>query len=302
MLWVVVPYHWCGEECGARSQYKCGEICVEEQDQCHCGNKTITYDDWHLKERLCRVPPGQDCSLEVGSVNCGAGQVIDKYRESCHGDCWDNHNYFGCERTGEKCIRYRDLCHGYPVCQDKSDIKYCTASMECRGPTSWDNMTRCGAGEGKNTSIDHGECYYPQNSQDNNGRYDCLDRSDEITFIQNITYTSLITTDQFWEYSTSGEQLMRLPSIKCQENRANWFWCNNQTGFTCNNISLRNPVLCQNHTFWKEYKTETDCNFYFPDGTVKYAGLRCSGEWHHCYSPIYMRAEFDQADTRSSSG
>ena len=301
----MVPWHRCGEECSARSQYKCGEICVENQHQCHCGDKNITYDDWHLNERLCCVPPDQDCSLEAGDVTCTAGEVIEKYKESCNGNCWDSEFFFGCETTKERCIKYRDLCHGFPLCRDKSDIKFCTASMECQGPQEWDPMTRCGAGKGDNTSIGHGECYYSKNTEDNNGRYDCLDRSDELETdaTNSIDYTSLITPAQYWEKnSTSGELLMRLPSIECQENRGNWFWCNNQTEFTCFNVSLRNPVLCQNHTFWENHENVTDCNFYFPDDTVKYAGLRCSGEWHHCYSPVYMRAEFDQADTRSSSG
>ena len=280
---------------------------MEQDHQCQCGNKSLTYDDWHLDERLCCVPSDEDCSLEAGDVNCSAGQVIDKYRQSCNGKCWDD-EHFGCERMGGKCVRYRDLCHGYSLCEDRSDIKYCTSRMECKGQGSeWDPMKRCG--EGKNTTIDHGECYYSWNSEENNGRYDCLDRTDENTFLQDtsdyINESSLITTAQFWythNGTTSGEKLTRLPSIACQGNRANWFWCNNQNRHTCFDISLRNPTLCQNHTFWEKYKNETDCNFYFPDGTVKYKGLRCSGEWHHCYSPIYMRVEFDKADTRSSVG
>ena len=145
---VSVPPHCSVEECRTMSQYRCGDHCVERDIHCHCGDSSFTYDDWHLEERLCCAQPGT-CRREGQEVSCPGGLVIHKYNESCAGDCWHNESYFGCATTGDKCVIYRELCHGYPVCQDRSDVSYCTENMDCKNPIDYwvgNKMGRCRGG------------------------------------------------------------------------------------------------------------------------------------------------------------
>ena len=294
---VAVPPLWCGESCSSESQYRCGDHCVERDIHCQCGHSNFTYQDWHLEERLCCVQPGT-CRREGQEVSCPGGLVIHKYNESCAGDCWDNESYFGCATTGDKCVVYRELCHGYPVCQDRSDVSYCTEDMACKVPPFWTVPNRCG--QRKQSDIGHAECYYDYTGN-NNGQYDCLDRTDEDVIMQAtssyVNYSAIVQRIDKWEEING----TRLPSIRCDDgekykDRKNWVWCNNITDYTCVSVSVKNPFLCQNHTFWNMYKNETDCNIYFGSGSVQYSGRRCDGEWHHCYSPSYMRADFDRVD------
>ena len=290
---VSVPPHCSVEECRTMSQYRCGDHCVERDTLCQCGHSNFTYQDWHLEERLCCAQPGT-CRRQGQEVSCPGGLVIHKYNESCAGDCWHNESYFGCATSGDKCVIYRELCHGYPVCQDNSDVSYCTEDMDCKNPIDYwvgNKMGRCRGG----SAIGHGECYYNYTGN-NDGRFDCLDRTDEdqviVTTSNYVNYSLAVNSTELLE----GNNKTILPSIMCQGNRGNWLWCNTQVSFTCFNISMTNPTLCQNHTFWQKYENETDCNIYFADRSVQYEGRRCDGEWHHCYSPAYMRADFDRVD------
>ena len=294
----------CGEECEALSQYKCGVHCVERDKLCHCGNSSITYQDWHLGERLCCSPPagGQSsCRRDDDSVSCPEGVVIDKYRESCAGNCWHDEFYFGCSSTGSGCVPYRELCHGYPVCEDRSDLRYCAEDMTCT-KLDWMNPSRCGVGSPR--QIGHAECYFDFNGN-NNGQYDCLDRTDEDKIVQDIysyvNYSAL--TDVIPGGLQEGDGVSRLPSTKCPtgkdqyKDRKNWLWCNQVTDYTCANVSVNNPFLCQNKTFWSNTTNNvTDCNIYFDSWAVQYEGRRCSGEWQHCFSPAYMRVDLDRTD------
>ena len=99
--------------------YPCGDIM--HNNDCQCGSHNLTdLDYWH---GLWCCKGISACEYNEGGVYCTEGEIVTGFNNSCNNQC-GHRNYLSCD-SGDQCVDREDICHGYPVCRDSSDIQKC---------------------------------------------------------------------------------------------------------------------------------------------------------------------------------
>ena len=282
------------DSCEDFGDYLCGDLCIDQQAKCHCGNDTL---QGYFTDRnfYCCIPQGDDrpqCYKDVddgAAGHCPAGRKL-RISEQCEGHCFNEYqNYNNNTKLGWRsqyrcddgqCVRVERMCrYGYAACNDKSDLKECTEDLQCVYTQKY--------GHSKPTlqsPYDHTECQYKSN--ENNGRYDNIGRGDEkkrptLGQSSHVNYTAL----QHCNTTESG-----IPGVLCGKKCvAKYNWCRGEYSDSCRTnttqFSIQDASLCSNTTFW----STVSCNTYYSNGEVWLYGKRCSANKQHCYYPWYTK-------------
>ena len=251
----------------------CGDIIIPSDSECLCGGDRITRSKNRDDEQWCCLPDTEQCSADGV---CANGTVVTGYNKSCNGNC-GKREYFPCKSGGE-CVPKADMCHGYPVCADASDIDYCQQDTDI-----CDHDYRYSKCPG--TPYGHQECYYKGLANDQ--VYHCLTRQDEEIIGKD---KSEDTID--YESITPCNTTSRYSGLMCGDTCV-WTseWCNPSVPATScqaqSTFSSQDPVLCQNNTFW----SNKSCDWVDWD-SIKYYGERCRGRAMHCYYPRHRRWDY----------
>ena len=163
----------------------CGDIANMYSMECQCGSRTLSRDDFFHKSAWC-CPGKEACNYtrrfvdntgvhsEITGVQCPTGTIIIGQNNSCDNQ-WCYSKLAQACKTGDQCVNKQDICHGYPVCMDKSDIKHCQEENDICGYDF--SISRC-----HDIPSGHQECYLA--SAHNDRRFDCLSRSDEDSLVE----------------------------------------------------------------------------------------------------------------------
>ena len=136
-----------GTVCSGGSPWLCGDIIITHDSECLCGGDRIAWDD-----QWCCLPDTEQCEYQDSGVGvCANGTLVTGYHNSCNGNC-GKREYFPC-RSGGECVPKADMCHGYPVCADASDIDYCQQGKDICGYDY--RYSKCPG----TTTYGHQECY-----------------------------------------------------------------------------------------------------------------------------------------------
>ena len=194
-----------------------------------------------------------------------------------------NIEYLLCD-SGDQCVRKEDICHGYPVCKDSSDIQHCQKERDIFDHDY--RFSKCQA-----IPTGHHECYKTRNK--NNREYNCLSRSDEDILVENraltiIDYNSISPCNSTIRGDRGNALLCGKYCVYIEE------WCNpNKPSYSCGDFTTQDTVLCGNHTFW----STVDCDFVDRfEGIILMYGKRCSGKYQHCYYPPYLSFDYEILD------
>ena len=114
-------------ECYTEQKYRCGNIEISRCAQCVCGDNTFSDEDYYCCPAL-----GEECHTnEKGDGVCNNGIMIEE-NQSC------DYAPFSCDN---RTVNKYEMCHGYTLCQDKTDLEQCSA-LVC--DTSSFSQASCG--------------------------------------------------------------------------------------------------------------------------------------------------------------
>ena len=259
-----------GSVCSSRHRtWLCGDAVVSSEMKCQCGDDTLTIKDyWYGAGKWC-CSGAEVCQYHDGGAECRTGTVVQGRYTSCNGTC-ANKRSLPCN-TGDQCMKRSHICHGTPVCHDRSDILKCQEGNDDIYAVYYSKCPQT-------TPSGHQEYYHADKK--NNHEYNCLTRGDEDTIMDKVTsvnYTSIVPC--------GSSALMCGDSCLGTE-----FWCNpyNREQHLCGGFTTMDLVLCQNSTFW----SSIDCNA-IDRGAIRYFGTRCTGTLQHCYYPSHRRFDHD---------
>ena len=189
---------WGSSQCHSYNQYHCGDTCQTGvvngtgstlyMMPCECGGQQYyAYKDvWCCQTGECQIDLNQTIQVtmqfHVAPINC-QGKLIPKGQicnSQCKPDLMITHNGKVADFDGlgykkvcsvnstSPCVNAYDLCHGESMCPDKRDLKWCLQDNYANSP-----VYRC------DRHI-KSQIYAPDDLYD--GKYHCLDRSDEDPF------------------------------------------------------------------------------------------------------------------------
>ena len=210
LLLLLLPHSTQGMDgCNGRSQWRCGDHCISEEEQCTCGNETFSHEDlkWCCKGVNCT---GGSCSkrdrwercVKWSPGICSSGVAL-SLSQSCDGQC----NYFSNDRDRNHLTSRSTIgaCNNKSMCVKEGEHSHddykptiCTGNPGCEGELSWcsdearkeeecpDGFVRCLStsrnqkAENKTKSI-YGQCIKRKQWRD--GRENnCINRADENPF------------------------------------------------------------------------------------------------------------------------
>ena len=280
----------CDYECG---WWQCGDVCVSAitGDYCYCGEKKLNII---VTDYYCCVDHSPDnrtqCSVDRdgnGNGHCPQGRVVSQY-DTCNNHCFNDYetsavsgwrSRYRCGSGDIQCLLAQNMCRGYPVCPDSSDVSECDEDLKCalRPGVSHSNGILV-------SELSGGHHYCDYDFTHNDGQYDTITREDETDLnimsrkVQ-INYTSITVCNN------SGSQF-NLPGLMCGEQCVEHrLWCLGGRGGSCGNynFSANNEQLCANTKFWAG-KT---CDVFYSSGYKAGVGRRCTGAAQHCSYPWY---------------
>ena len=288
--------------CDFTKELQCGDVCTGVRKLCYCG-----YDHFHVyvdEKHCCLSSMSNDaqCYLDGdGHGHCSSGSPV-PLNQTCNGKCYNDYNQrdttklgpvsnFRCN-SGDQCVPAMDICQGYSLCEDKSDVTACNANLTCS--RSLDN--RRGFKKyalSAEIAPEHHYCRY--HFTDNDGLYDSIGREDETNLnvfikVKHLHYQHYqhlhINYSQLVDCSSEDGKVGILCGDTCVLNH---HWCRHETVFSCGSgedtFSTWDSSLCGNGTFWRN----KSCFQHFSGGNeVATFGLRCFGSKQHCYNPWYL--------------
>ena len=285
----------CDYECGYS---QCGDICINlygkftGRGQCYCSKGEKTYldpDEYCCPDNL--PENSTKCTMQGNDANCTYGTILKKKSsckfttsisvfESTH--CFNDYkssevvgpqSYYQCDNG--QCVEAFEMCRGYPICEDSSDLKECDQHLRCSlDPDLSHNKTSLVS----DLTPGHYLCDYSQLRND--GKYDTITREDEtdldILTKKDIDYNSI---KECKDNSTGIGYLCGENCLDVQE------WCTDIVT-SCGSFTANNVQLCSNTTFW----AEKSCEIIWPDRPwLKFSvGRRCSGSAQQCIYPWYL--------------
>ena len=291
--WTNVTGQWLNNQCNKFDKYKCGDVCRDRTKvylymrPCECGGEKY---DWF--SHWCCKSPQENCSTDFSSarqvsredynaeIDC-QGKVIPN-NQLCHGKCKPSEQWIrfdglmipvdqfpGHQRAcsaniSSPCVDALELCHGEPMCHDKSDLRWCLDDNYANLKGAVTHCTR----HIRSQLVDYQDMY--------DGQYHCLDRSDEDPFLlydqrinasstlqlescNNATRPSLWPQGSWWSsYGYMTEE---------QECTSVVFWCNRRSSVGMTSLEVISPRICQDFSLWRD----KSC------GGPKW--IRCFGHW-----------------------
>ena len=318
------------DTCDYNHKYPCGDICIEvsilwpSPRICLCGDEVIINGDYigHLNLKYCcsllhckRTVYGAHCLdgevLEADHFYVAAPDFVVDDSPLCHGKCYNDYltsqytTMFSHYTCPDMCVYWSGLCRGVSFCDGDEEI--CGEDLRCPGNDVYATVTK----HTMPTEPVRSYCFGFSSDADliaigfdhtfggmarNDLRYDNIDRSDEdVSQVddfgrQKINYTAL-------EFCTDKE--LNNPhhlGLKCDDHCIGILgWCLKEDTYYCNEAGVltNDPVLCSNHTFWKNISCDLTSFYFHPSIHPSiYKGERCSGTTQHCYYPWEPSKEF----------
>ena len=279
----------------------CGNKPMFYRHICHCGNKTLSGES-DLRDGDTYCCSTSECTGEAYSpdgVTCEKGHVKQK-TQSCNQKCWNPYRYseklfttatLYCQ-DDDYCQPIDLMCSG--VCRE--DAELCNDKLRCKGDgyetSVEDDLLYDGhvnnygfKVKSLNTKLgmDHYYCLKINNDQ----VYDTIGRQDEEKILGThesaVTYTGLEKCHDYYRGADG---------IQCSNGCKNQ-WCSG-TGDTCNTtngiVSMDNPELCRNSTFWRKNNFSCEYSIGTTNGIPDVVGIgeRCNSLYKHCFWPWYL--------------
>ena len=290
----IVTGQWRDTECHKYKHYRCGDECtakVGDRDwlwiePCECGGEYVDIDHW------CCMSPDNNCTTNFTSARQSErnphkylapmkcqGKVISS-GQTCNGECkpqskailgqtyipaaWQlpGHQRACSANISSPCVDGYDLCHGEPMCPDKSDLRWCLGD-------NYHNRT------GLTTCTRHIRSQVVWDNDVFDGQFHCLDRSDEDPFLlydqrinrgapelrncTNSTRPSFWPQNWFW--TSSGYLTEDYECIPA------WYWWRKGRSNLTKSTQIVNPRICGDFSVW----SDKPCG---PDNA-----MRCFGHW-----------------------
>ena len=163
--------------------------------------------------------------------------MIGRRHQSC------DYFHFSCDN---RTVNKYEMCHGYTLCQDGTDLEQCSAlTCDTSRYSASPRQSSCGTLE--NTA--HRECYKP--SRGNDGSYDCLNRRDE----KSVTRDTSVRID-FSELK-SFKDLYGKVCLTCGSDCVpRYDWCREEKSRPCetenSSFNTASKEICSNATIWRE--------------------------------------------------
>ena len=258
-----------GAKCNGKFYYNCGNIEIDKctwygETVCVCGDNTFSFEDWRNNDKRCCQAPGEYCRTNnEGDGVCNNGIMINE-DQSC------DYAHFSCDNN--RTVDKYEMCHGYTLCQDGTDLEMCSA-LAC------DTSTQASCEDGTNTNTDHRECYLE--SKGNDGSYDCLNGRDEKTFTRDTS----VRID-FSELKNCNDSYGQDGMTCGSECVSSFDWCRKEKSKLCviknSSFNTASKEICNNATIWRE--KNITCDYTFHD---LWHGMRCNGTNQQCIMPLY---------------
>ena len=106
-------------ECNTEDTYECGNIEISACAQCVCGDNTFSEEDYFDDDKRCCPAPREECQTnDEGDGVCNNGIMINAFYQSC------DYAHFSCDN---RTVNKYEMCHGYTLCQDGTDLEQCSA-------------------------------------------------------------------------------------------------------------------------------------------------------------------------------
>ena len=207
------------------------------------------------------------------------GQCYNQYSQEVNTSALSSSSMYRCD-NGD-CVPVTNICRGYPMCGDKSDLRACNPELTCVSLGGKSVSMNSNVSTINSKLVDgHSFCIY--SNERNNGNYEAITREDEDNLDIVSTSTSLDYT-KIEHCSNDGN-----PGVMCgSECLGTLSWCRAGSSNPCDDgaqvFTTNNPGLCRNSTFWRD----VSCAFY-GNGTIAARGLRCTGGMQHCIYPWYL--------------
>ena len=266
LLWLLPAQGW--DSC-LNMDWLCGDTCIPYGTKCQCG-----VDQFHANagQWCCYTAP---CTANKGeNVTC-TGTTL-PLTTPCRGSC--NHypqdelrdqggirrSHIMCSEGGQ-CVQEWDICRGDAICDDMSDLAWCQHQQRQQEPCPR-YYIRC------NTTLGlPGQCV-PE-AKKNDGRYQCLDRSEEDPYSMKTDVDIDLSQLQPCTnaYGEPGLTCSGALDGRCHE-LVSWCWGDGWFAVQCQELGGQTtslPQLCGNTTFWAQYPCEGHVT------TVQWS--RCSG-------------------------
>ena len=252
----------------------CGDLEIGLYDKCRCNNITFKSVYRDTQPIYCCVPPGGDkCYKDDDGIGyCPGGQLIAK-DQPCHGGCYNTWqtsavlwaSHYHCP---ERCthITY-EWCQGIGYCG--SDVQDCNEDIRCVGyGTKFHGIAKI---QSINTELVEDHYFCNVETLTNNGFYDTIARADETSkYSKENNEDSIDMTKILKPCDSHGIEKGGILCPKTSKNNEtcypNYFWCNDgpwigqcnvEIGGSVIRISFNNQQVCGNHTFWKDFSTDT---------------------------------------------
>ena len=287
-----------------KETWRCGDACVSVYNLCDCGGELLAqvlgyqslsieqYNPEAVANKWCcmntnltcsrnekfetRVKRSQATIYSEGIAATCPGTAI-PLNQSCDGDCLYNGR-----NSHRSSLTHVAACKDTDVCVKErpnylESYSVCNGEGQCEGELDWcrddkrreevfvEPFIQCSTFTLGDEGKIPGQCISATQAGD--GKYDCLDRSDETSSKQQLAYPKPCVTDSVLEH------LRGKPGLSC--GGLNWClhvdsWCQECNSFQCPDLGrykfTNDKELCSNFTFW----STVPCG----DGRQ-----RCSGAW-----------------------
>ena len=291
MLWSLILLLYC-RGLVAAVKTPCGDTSIPFNKRCICAGEML---DTYFGPNHCCVNNSSDqqCYLDKNGANCPQGKVTKK-TETCNNQCFNDYtssenigkySHFHCGNNS--CVPAWNMCRGYSMCEDRSDVSICGESLKClpwrdrqKGQTDRRQMET-------GLSNNHSFCNYGDLTND--GQYNTITREDETNLDMGrqklkIDISSSLTPCPYYN---------GIPGLKCGKLCVpNYKWCRDDISDSCafpeGNFRTNNRAICGNRTVW----TNKACDVFYSGGRKASLGRRCTGDVQQCSYPWYISSHY----------
>ena len=271
----------CDYECG---YYQCADRCNSQNvgEKCACGENSTSVA-FESDQYCCPDNNGTILDKTSSCKFTTSISVIESTQNHCYNDYKSSEvvgtqSYYQCENG--QCVEAFEMCRGYPLCEDSSDVKECDQQLRC---TLGTGFTHNKISLVSDLTPGHHMCNY--SNLHNNGKYDTITREDETDL--DILSTKKVEID----YSSIKDckDIANRTGYLCGEQcRQPYEWCQPDNFVSCGSFTSNNAQLCSNTTFWEKKSCDLVWTNGVLDGLKASVGRRCSGSVQHCIYPWYL--------------
>ena len=204
------------------------------------------------------------------------GQCYNQYSQEANSSSLGLRSYYRCDNG--QCVLTMNMCQGFALCEDKSDIRACNPKLKCTNAGGGSNVVTI------NSELVSGHSFCLYDNTRNDKIYQSITREDEednkYTFGYNVIGSSL-QSDKLKHCNASSGASNASNGIMCGKICiGNFLWCRMLRKNTCEDgdisFSTWDLGFCQNSTFW----SNISCTTYYDNGAVAACCTRAQMLWN----------------------